>query len=308
MTRISPVPKRKRLTALRHLVAGGEIDVETDLRARSFLRMLRANTSLGGRAWWVSDGPELRAVAMVIRSKGKVGFLYHSPAGSGGVDCEALVELVGAISRNALADGASMVQSLIDEKDSASLDVLGRAGFEELAELLYMRRDLDELPVSPDFSRWSFRNYHQFKKKDLIEVIRLTYLGTHDCPRLSGIRKLEDVLASHKSTGRFSPKWWWVAYCKDRPAGCILVNRSADGRFAEIAYMGVALGFRGRGLGLGMLHWASEHVRAENISSLRLAVDAQNAYARNMYERFCFRETQRKRCFILLRKAEMNSL
>ena len=153
MTRIKPVPKRKQLEALRHLTAGGEVDVKADLRAASFLQMFRATKGQPGELWWVRKNRKIRAVAMVRCSKGLVGFLHHSPPAAKGVDCEALVELVRAITQKTLTDGASMVQSLIDEKDARNLDVLGRAGFEELAELLYMRRDLDELPVSPDFSQ-----------------------------------------------------------------------------------------------------------------------------------------------------------
>ncbi|HDY65452.1 MAG TPA: GNAT family N-acetyltransferase [Phycisphaerae bacterium] len=301
MTRIRPVPKRKRLEALRHLTAGGEVNVEADLRAASFLRMFRATRGLPGGIWWVRDGRKIRAVAMVRCSKGRVGFLHHSPAAAKGVNCEALVELVRAITHKALTDGAFMLQSLLDENSPRDADILGEAGFEELAELLYMRRNLYELPESPDFSRWSFRNYHQFKEEELVEVIRLTYQGTHDCPRLSGVRKLEDVIVSHKFTGRFSPQWWWVAYCKDRPAGCILVNRSGNGHSAEIAYMGVAPLFRGQQLGYTLLCWASNHIQTKNIGVLNLAVDARNTYAKDLYERFGFQETRRKRCFIFLR-------
>ncbi len=282
--------------------------MEADLRAASFLRMLRAGRGVPGELWWARENRQILAVALVKCSKGLVGFLHHSPPAAKGVDCEALVELVRAITQKTLTDGASMVQSLLDENSHREADILMGAGFEELGELLYMRRDLHELPESPDFSRWSFRNYHQFTEEQLAEVIRLTYQDTHDCPRLSGVRKIEDVIVSHKFTGRFSPDWWWVAYCKGQPAGCILVNCFANSLSAEVAYMGVAPLFRGQQLGYTMLCWASNHIRTKNIGVLRLAVDTQNTFAKDLYERFCFQETQRKRCFVFFRESAMNSL
>ena len=282
--------------------------MEGDLRAASFLRVFSATRERGGGIWWIRDARDIRAVAMVTCSKGRVGFLHHSPTAAKGVNREALVELVRAIAHEALTDGTSMLQSLLDMESTRDADILTEAGFEELAELLYMRRNLNELPESPDFSPWSFRNYHQFEEEELIETIRLTYQGTCDCPRLSGVRELKDVIISHKFTGRFSPEWWWVVYCKDRPAGCILVNRFTSGHSAEIAYMGVAPSFRGQQLGYALLCWASNHIRTKNVDVLHLAVDTQNTFAKDLYERFCFQETQRKRCFIFLHEFTMNSL
>jgi mycothiol synthase len=149
-------------------------------------------------------------------------------------------------------------------------------------------------------SDWRFLDYRRFRRSRLLDTIRRTYEDTLDCPRLTGVRSLNDVLASHRAAGIYQPKWWWLALRNGEAAGCILVNAAKTPFTAEIVYMGAAKEFRGKGLGIAMLQHARRETQREGVQRLRLSVDANNVYAKRLYERFGFVKTGRKRCFALL--------
>lgn len=281
--------------ALRRLVAGSESDDRIDRLVDAHRRNLSA-AAKGSGLWWACDGETIRAVAAVSVSKGKVAFLYPSPVGATGVDETAMSELISYVSGRALACGAGMVQAMIDPEAGKDIAVLLKGGLEELAELIFLHRGLENLPEMPDLSAWSFCPYLECGRKKLAEVIRLTYQDTLDCPRLVGRRTMNDVVASHQTTGCYWPIWWWRVEARGVPAGCVLVNRAPAADGAEVVYMGVAPSFRGRGLGWAMLCFAAHRARADGARSLRLAVDAGNSYARDLYERFGFRATHRRLC------------
>lgn len=285
--------------AIQHLVAGSATGADVDERVEAFGKRFQAALTLGTRLWWVCQAGEPRAVAMVFLSKGHVGFLYHSPAGAPGVDGQTLVELIRASARDALRRGAAMVQSMVAPSFEADADVLTRAGLTELAELIYLRSDLASLPA-PAETPWEFLDFRRFRRKSFLDVIQRTYQATFDCPRLAGVRTMKDVLVSHKTTGVYTPRWWWLARRDRQPAGCLLANRTHEPSTAETVYMGVTPEVRGQGLGGALLAWSAHRMRRDGMRWLRLAVDANNEYARRLYSRFGFVEMGRKRCFVLL--------
>ena len=169
-----------------------------------------------------------------------------------------------------------------------------------MAELIYMRLDL---PAAPSGSRdeLTWRYYGQFTEADLAEVIGSTYEGSLDCPALNGVRDAADIVAGHKAGGLFVPRAWWIVEHGGEPAGCVLVNDLSDSATAEVVYIGVVPAFRGKRLGRAMLRRAADQAHARTRSSLRLAVDARNLYARRIYDSEGFRGTHRCLAYVMLR-------
>ncbi|MCD4824059.1 MAG: GNAT family N-acetyltransferase [Phycisphaerae bacterium] len=291
--------KRNQFAALRHLVGGGGKSLWIDAQAKSSREMFTSGVAGRNLLFWARRGREIQAVAMVVVSRGNVGFLYHSPPDASKVDRHELLAVVEHVSRLALEGGRSMVQSVLDENSGGNMPILEQAGFGELAELVYMQRKIENPGEARAEVPWSFRHFGQFTRQELVDVIRATYQGTLDCPRLCGVRRMEEVLASHQATGKFTPEWWLLASCGGLPAGCILVNRALHSSTAEIVYMGVVPEFRGRGLGFAMLDRVERLGRDAHIEAMRLAVDAKNTYAQGLYRRFGFDETHRRRCFAM---------
>lgn len=301
MARIQPVPKRHWLEATCHLLAGARRDSLVEARAESLLGVLRESSGReAGRFAWVRKGRDIQAAALVLASAGRVGFLYHSPPEAEGVDADALAELLPAVVDQALAGKLLIVQCLA-EPSSADAEALARcAGMDRLAQLLYLRCELDELdePAEQPRGPWSFTPAAELGEERLGRLVRRTYADSLDCPALRGRRPLADILASHRATGRYWPAGWRVARRDDEPAGCLLLNRSPLLPAAEVVYMGVAPEHRRHGLGRAMLARAAGLAERDGLESLQLAVDAGNAPAVKLYEAFGFRETSRKDCFI----------
>jgi GNAT superfamily N-acetyltransferase len=303
MCRIQPVPRRKQSAALRHVVSGSVAkDVWADMQARPLAKLLQATPDERRWFWWTLDEHKVLAAALILASLGKVGFVYHSPPDLPGVGQPALVELLRAICGEGLAGGLSMVQSLVDPAMEANAESLTEAGFEAIAELIYMGLAVTAPPVEsgPAGDNWTFRNGREFAMTELTAVIRATYRDALDCPRLSGTRQMADVIKSHRNTGQFSPEWWWLLACDDVPAGCVLMNRTSRQGVAEVVYMGVVPEFRGKGIGGILMGRAISTLHENNCDTLRLAVDSRNIYAKRLYDRFGFEEMYRKRCFAVL--------
>lgn len=230
---------------------------------------------------------------MVVEAAGRTGMLFHSPVGAPGVDGEALAEVIRGVTDDALGAGMSMIQSLLPPADGADVAAVRAGGYTLLADLLYLRRPLNRPVAEPD-AGLTWRRFGEFDDAELLEVIGKTYSGSLDCPRLSGARRGEDILASHRDTGIYNPDTWWLAMRGGEPAGCILVNDVAARSEAEVVYLGVTPVHRGRGVGRAMLRRALRASAQRGLSAMTLAVDAANTYAIRIYEHEGFSRYDRR--------------
>ncbi len=293
MKRISPVPRRKQLQAIRHLICGTDEDSGFAARVESLRKFFRVTPRKRKWLWWVQNRESgIQSVAMVLVSKGLVPFLYHSPVAGRRVNFESLVELIREISLHVLTHGHCMIQRFIPEKLHPDVSALTGAGFEQLVELVCMVAPLDkQSPTPPQGTEYEFVNYENFQAGQLETIIQSTYHGSLDCPRLVGIRPMHDIINSHKTTGKFTPQWWWILRFGGNPVGCMLMNRTRNKDEAEIIYLGVIPEFRGKALGELMLKYGTAYAHNNGIKQLTVAVDSRNSAAINLYERFGFRTT-----------------
>jgi ribosomal protein S18 acetylase RimI-like enzyme len=125
-----------------------------------------------------------------------------------------------------------------------------------------------------------------------------TYDGTLDCPELAGRRTAEEILAAHRASGVFDPSQWELVELDGYDAGCVLLQRVPGHDALEIAYMGVVPKSRGRGVGADLLRRALAKTRASGCARLKVVVDARNAPARGLYERFGFRAIARREAYL----------
>ncbi|MFW6061963.1 MAG: GNAT family N-acetyltransferase [Planctomycetota bacterium] len=291
-TQVEPVPRRKRREALQFLAGGSGRDVLADVRADSLVRLLRARG--GGWLWWCRRMGRLRAVAVVIPNEGRTGVVFYSSPHMPGVDADALGEAIRRASADAIADGElTLVQALIRPESRGERDALLRGGFQELAELIYLRKELEAAPSAPEQGPVSWRSWGEYDQQELAEVIAATYEDSLDCPRLAGLRDVEDTIVGHKASGNFRRDWWWIVHWAGEPAGCLLANEGRGGT-AEVVYLGVVPAFRGRGLGRWMLAKVAGEAWRAQMPAVTLAVDSANSYAVDLYIREGFRETMRR--------------
>jgi GNAT superfamily N-acetyltransferase len=302
---IEPVPLAQYYQAALFLAGGAGQDAAQSAQARMLEHFAKTYVSRAtlyqARAGaGLAPGQErVLAASMLVQSAGKTGFLVHSPAASPGVDFDALVAMLAHVSRLGLAGGLSMVQELLTPGPSQDITALQRAGYELLAELIYMRQNVSEAIAPSPLAGAGRRNYGQYTEQELGEVILRTYEDSRDCPRLRGVRRIEDIIAGHKASGMFFPDGWAIYYLGGKPAGCILINESTADQEAELVYFGVVPEFRGKGLSRLMLREGAAQVRSCGKRRLFLAVDAQNHFACRLYESEGFKATHRSLAYAI---------
>lgn len=295
-----PVKKRKWPAAMRFLIAGSCGGSWVDRQARSFLGQISAQRNLRTHLWWARKGWRCAAAAMVYESPGRTGLLFASPASAQGVEETALVELVKALSAEAIGGGLSLVQSLLVPENREQAELLLKAGYERLAELRYMRLELSGgvLYITDD-PQLTWRTAEEFDERELAAVIEATYEDSQDCPALAGVRRIEDTIAGHRNSGLYTPGTWWIVSVGGEAAGCLLLNDYPALDSAEVVYLGVVKGMRGRGVGRAMLCRAISAARSRGMAAVTLAMDSQNARAVKLYESAGFLATSSRLAMVL---------
>lgn len=188
--------------------------------------------------------------------------------------------------RDAATQGAYLVQVLMEPAAKAVRELLGRVGFETMAELIYLQASPHKAPQRPALpTEWAWQtytpNHHALFRRAILE----SYEQSLDCPKLSGKRDIEDIIAGHRATGSYDPALWLVLMEQGRPLGVLLLSVTAPGQSVELVYLGLAPCARGKGVGDLMMQQALWIARQHNRSTLTLAVDAANIPAKRLYFR-----------------------
>ena len=265
-------------------------------------RLVRQRSKKHVSLWWAQRDGRGLAGAMVIESPGKTGMLLHTPTAEA-TEIPPLTELTRAISLDGLQRGLSLVQAIEDPEAKADTEMLLAAGFDSLARMIYMRCEVNGPPDEEIDAALTWRNYEEFTESELGDVIARTYAGSLDCPRLNGVRELEDIIAGYKGNGVFRPQSWWLVERGSQTTGCVLLNDAMSPGIAEIVYMGVLPEHRGCGIGRAMLHRAASCAHQRGIKIITVAVDAANRYAARLYKSQGYRENHCRLGYIMDRKS-----
>ncbi len=300
MWRIEAVGPEQYDEGLAMVVGAGEIGPELADRVSALRTYLNGPMPLGHCVWWACAPHGPVAASLAILSPGRTGVVLHSTAESVFVDSDALSALLAAQADDVLGGDATLVQALLPATSRADIAAFEAAGFGLLAELLYMRQTLRGRTanalaegVALRFECYNSGNYNEFAS-----TVQASYADSLDCPALSGLRDIQDVLAGHKAAGIFREDLWTIAYCDGRPAGVVLLNQNLTQNVADLIYMGVAKPFRGRGVGRILLARAAELAISHRFGAVALAVDATNTYARRLYERAGFIQTHSRMAYM----------
>lgn len=240
-----------------------------------------------------------------IRSPGRTGLVIMGPVPP--QDHHVLIAALNQLADLESRHGTNMLQALLPDTQHAEISLVTRAGLNRLAELVYMQTALPgsllETQQQPD---WPIQpgddvlNYSDATADAFAATVQATYLDTHDCPALEGMRRMEDVMAGHRGSGVFHPELWFLFRRTGRPAGIVLLNElnSQSPNGTELVYMGLVPAARGQRLARHVLQYAMRQARAAGFRSMLLAVDAANPPALRLYQGLGFRETMRRVAFI----------
>jgi len=192
----------------------------------------------------------------------------------------------------ALADATAarivLAQTLLDPADASAIALYSSAGLSPLTTLTYMERKPPllaptvHLPPGLRLEPYSADNHGVFRA-----AILASYEQTLDCPALSDIRDIEDVITGHKAVGTFDPQLWSLVLSDEpTPLGCLLLAHVPARQALEIVYLGLSPAARGRGIGRALMQRTLAIAARRHFALSSLAVDVQNAPALRLYRRF----------------------
>jgi ribosomal protein S18 acetylase RimI-like enzyme len=242
------------------------------------------------------------ASLVVLPDRGGTAFVWP-PAVAEGDDAaaDALLQETG---RRLDASGAALAQCLLEPGEEPARDILTRNGFAHLADLLCMERRLDRpLPsrADPGLRRTSFEASDNMDR--FAQIIEQTYVGTLDCPALVGRRSGREALESHRQSGVFDPRLWSVYAREQKDVAVLLLTEHPEENAREIVYLGVVPESRGRGYGRALVIDALHRAKDAGRSSLQLAVDCRNRFARRVYDELAFEEVASRAAYVRARRA-----
>lgn len=263
-------------------------------RVEAFRRYM-AQSSLGWEAARVGTPERPRALFLALFLPGRTALVAIPSAQSPGIDFETQVWLAREGLRRLAGRGLHYAQALAEPHAVQRCQLLEEAGFRRLAPLCYLERDVLYPwvePPTPQDAEWVA--YRPEIESDFADVVSQTYRDSRDCPELSGLRPIEDVLAAHRGVGVFDPRLWELARIDGRYAGCVLLAPVGAGTALEIVYLGVVPEARRQGVATLLLRRAVEHGRKRHARCLTVVVDERNEPAWRLYERFRFMPVARR--------------
>ncbi len=225
-------------------------------------------------------------------------------------DPAALSDLLSLAGQGGRDRGRRFAQVMIEPQTAEQVrPCLARAGFEYLADLQYMHRDAYDPSPIPPIAGVEWLTLADVGEDAFADLVRHTYIASRDCPGLTGVRTMRDVMDSHRSAGQFDPAGWYVLAHRGRNVGALITARTAFRPNLEVVYIGLVPQGRGQGLGRICMHRAIQRARDLSLSQVTLAVDAANTSACRLYETMGFVAHARKVVWIqVYRRADAEGL
>jgi GNAT superfamily N-acetyltransferase len=187
--------------------------------------------------------------------------------------------------------GVKFAQSLLPQAELAHAQPLLRHGFHHVTTLLHLDKDLtladrhsDETP------RLRCQAFDQCDAGIFKKVLLDSYEKTLDCPELNDLRTADEIIAGYRQMPGCRVEDWYLVWVDGQPVGVLILVPGVEPGAREMAYLGLTLAARGKGLGAAITLWAMDQTRAAGDSRMTLSVDARNAPARRLYAALGFRE------------------
>ena len=283
---IRPARPAEYVNAIQLLFGGHSPDL-SEAQVREFIASTQERGGDLGMLHVGERGGTLTLACMPLTSPGRTMLMFTSPTPAKPLR-QATSRLIDAVCLAAADRNVQLAQVLLEPGDDALHRIYADAGFESMAELIYLSgapRRAASPPQLPPAFRWA--HYSESTHDDFVRTIHESYRDGLDCPALNGIRDMRDVIEGHKgSGGEFEPKLWSLLLEANIPRGVLLLSTSGRGdEVMELIYLGLTPESRGRKLGGILFRQALSEAAGRGNDRLSLAVDAKNIPALKLYYR-----------------------
>lgn len=243
----------------------------------------------------------VREVCLPVLGAGGSAMLFISgPDGprSGG-HAERVAVIRDACLESGRRHGPLVAQALPEPDEAWAIRALIDAGFLRIGDLAYLRCEIGGRTSIPPATGMQLINPQNVERGSegrrlLAEALEASYTDTLDCPELCGMRSTDDVIDSHRASGRWDPDLWWILMERGAPRGCMLLSGTPGLDAIELVYLGLAPETRGRGLGRKLLELGTTSAALRGYGAMTCAVDLRNTPALRLYERSGFRAFSRR--------------
>lgn len=193
--------------------------------------------------------------------------------------------------------GVKVAQALMPPSEAWMAAPLERHGFQHITRLWYLRKRVNQDAHGPRPVGLELQTYLQGPELFHQTLLR-SYEGTLDCPELTGVRTIGEIIEGHKAQGAFNPEVWWLALEAGRPVGVLLIAETPEWESWDVSYVGVVPEARRRGLGRTLVRLALAEARRRKAHHLTIAVDARNLPAQKLYEGLGFEPFDEREVFL----------
>lgn len=298
---VRPVRRDEIEPALR-LILSGQNGLNDDAAVAEFLQVAHARGIDLTSIWVVADDirAKLAWATLPMSLAGRAAILMVPPRLRPGVNGRHVAEMVAGALIDPKRRGATLAQVMLDPDHRAVHRVMLDSGFEEIAELVYLTRQVRN-PIhgrilADNVRLWRYDRATHFRFGQCIER---TYIDSLDCPRLNGRRAIEDIIDGHKAAGEFDPELWMLLSDLDNvDLGVLLLNRLHGRVGYELVYVGLTPEARGRGLADALIRTALNTLATEGGGQIITACDATNSPARKLYHRHGFGHLYARRALV----------
>jgi ribosomal protein S18 acetylase RimI-like enzyme len=236
--------------------------------------------------WIARRGDHIQWAMLPVVSPGRTMLLLSPPTVPKNVPLECISAVVEAACEHHRERGVHLAQLLIDPAEMSLRASYLQTGFTYLAELVYLSREVKKVaPIPPLPPGLQLLNYSPQTHALFVHTIARSYEQSLDCPGLSGLREMEDVIVGHKGAGDFDPALWFVVIANGQPLGVLLLGLATHADALELVYLGLVPEGRRKGLGELLMKLALLSVVQHNRGELTLAVDSRNVPAMRLYFR-----------------------
>lgn len=247
----------------------------------------------------VRRGPHLSGAWLALLLPGRVAMIMLPCRGWSGLEAADQRAAVAAGVEALSNQGLYFAQALLEAGDVYQRWLLEEFGFHHLTTLSYMQRPCAWPPWDPpEAAGVEWIAYEGASHEEFGRTLLATYQESRDCPELTGIRPIDEVIASHQATGPFDPRLWELVRVGRRIAGCILLSRLTFGALLEIVYVGVVPDMRRRGVGSLLMRRALQQAQERGAAELMVVFDVRNSTAGRLYERFGFRRMAERETYV----------
>jgi ribosomal protein S18 acetylase RimI-like enzyme len=274
---------------------------ERDTRVANALHLVRQGELAPAGILVAAEGGALAGAIVCLPVPGASGLIWPPQAIEGPGRDAVEDALVGRASAWLRERGSRLGQCLLTADEMPLGEPLLRNGFTHVTALWYMQHDLSASAMMPPRVRLHHVPYSRLANPATFhETLLRTYQGTQDCPEITGVRSIEEVMAGHQAQGKHNPERWLLALAAGQPVGVLLLCEMPEWAAWDVAYVGVVPEERGRGYGREIMHKALAVARADGVARLTLSVDTRNEPAWRLYTDLGFQPHDRREVFLAI--------